>query len=667
MPSSDGLRDFSAFDFAVKDTVPAPDVDLPTQMDSLEATQQILSPSFDHFMTMPYDFIYPLPQMDLAMPDVRAPVVQRECPPETEQGLSRFGSRLPWLEQTTASAGSRTKSSHAEQSTSCPAEDVPSPNLKSNFTSHPKLQVTNKCRERIASEMDAFAAVISPQLVLPTKHALGRFLAGYTMGFYDHNPVIHLPTLDLEEVSLELFLALTSIGARYCREERKSEELFQAAKAVVFERLKSAGSSNAGMHGESHLTPRNETQPGPNDRCLTNRARLQAVQALLTLFGASIWFSTKVPARARDAAILRSLLGVMVHEISTRPPTEQLGTEWETWIQQETLKRIQLHAFCLSNIQTIAYDATPALTWSSVDLPLPCSERRWRATDQATWIQAQDNAGTVNATLKEMVSQLFQGGTTSSFCFTSFGGYVLIHAILQHIWLLYQTAQIRPGGPVLQSADCALIEQALRRWCIGWEQNKESSMDPISPNGPLAFTSTALLRLAYIQISVSPKLTPLLSAWNPTEIARLLSNISPIQRSDRVTTAVLHCAHALSIPAKLGIEFVAHTMSFFWSNQHALCALESAMLLSKWLEAVTVVNPQPPLTDAEVQLLQFVNEILAETEQEPALEHLGATSVRLNSLVVRVWAKIFRAGSVWDFVDLVGDSLEEYADLLDSQ
>lgn len=42
------------------------------------------------------------------------------------------------------------------------------------------------------------------------------------------------------------------------------------------------------------------------------------------------------------------------------------------------------------------------------------------------------------------------------------------------------------------------------------------------------------------------------------------------------------------------------------------------MLLSKWLEAVIVVNPQPPLTDAEVRLLDFVNEIMAETEEGTA-------------------------------------------------
>ncbi len=56
---------------------------------------------------------------------------------------------------------------------------------------------------------------------------------------------------------------------------------------------------------------------------------------------------------------------------------------------------------------------------------------------------------------------------------------------------------------------------------------------------------------------------------------------------------------------------------------------------------------------------------MAETEEDTTPERFGATSMRLNSVIVRIWAKLFRAGSVWDFFDLVGDSLEEYADLLD--
>ncbi|KIX94344.1 uncharacterized protein Z520_10054 [Fonsecaea multimorphosa CBS 102226] len=669
MASNGDLLDFEVFDIATKDSTAVPDLDLSAQLGDPEATNQIFSQDFDQIMSMPYDFIYPLPQIDLGMPDARKSNIQPGRQLDVGSGLSRFGSRLPSLEPISGrtSSDSHIQHNQTEQPMSGTADDMPSPDLKLTFAAHPKLQVTNKCRERILSEMVAFAAVLPPQLVLPTKHALGRFMAAYTMGYYDHNPVIHLPTLDLEQVALELFLALASIGARYCREERKSDELFQAAKVVIFERLKSNDSSYTETHDGGHLSLPTESHVTVGDRRLTDQARIQVTQALITLVGASTWFSTKISARARDTATLRTLLGVVISEFSTKPLVGQPGTEWEHWIKQETLKRIQLHSFCLSNIQTIAYNTTPTLIWSSVDLPLPCSERRWRARDEAGWKQAGDHGDGVEPTLKEMLHRLFQDGEDTSFCFTSLGGYVLIHAILQHIWLLYQSARIRPGPPILQPSDCKMIGEALRRWCIGWEQDKESSMDPISPNGPLAFTSTALLRLAYIQISVSAKLTPVLSVWNSTEIARLLSYAPPLQRNDSVTRAVLHCAHALSIPAKLGIEFVAHNMSFFWSNQHALCALESAMLLSRWLEAVTVMNPQPPLTNGEVQLLQFVKEVVAETEHGCAVDSVSGTNVRLNSVVVRVWSKIFRAGSVWEFVDLVGDSLEEYADLLEGQ
>ena len=109
MSSSGDLRDFPAVDFATKDSIPAPDVDLSRRVNNSEATDQIFSPNFEHFMTMPYDFIYPLPQTDFGMFDTSEAFIQHGVQPDSQQGLSRFRSRLPSLEPTTISSGSRIK------------------------------------------------------------------------------------------------------------------------------------------------------------------------------------------------------------------------------------------------------------------------------------------------------------------------------------------------------------------------------------------------------------------------------------------------------------------------------------------------------------------------------------------------------------------------------
>lgn len=159
--------------------------------------------------------------------------------------------------------------------------------------------------------------------------------------------------------------------------------------------------------------------------------------------------------------------------------------------------------------------------------------------------------------------------------FSSLGGCALIHALIQKIWLVRNVRlPLQQPEDRLSADQMNAFENALRIWAIYWEQNQESSMDPLSPHGPIAFTSTALMRLAYIRLNMSLHASP------------------SIQRSERLTQAALHCAHALSIPVKLGLSYIAETQVRFSSNQHALCSLGCALLLSKWLECVTVKKPQ---------------------------------------------------------------------------
>jgi hypothetical protein len=57
-----------------------------------------------------------------------------------------------------------------------------------------------------------------------------------------------------------------------------------------------------------------------------------------------------------------------------------------------------------------------------------------------------------------------------------------------------------------------------------------------------------------------------------------------IQRGPHLLPALLHATHALSIPVNLGIEYVSRSQAFVWSIQHALCGLEFAVLVNKWLK-----------------------------------------------------------------------------------
>jgi hypothetical protein len=132
-----------------------------------------------------------------------------------------------------------------------------------------------------------------------------------------------------------------------------------------------------------------------------------------------------------------------------------------------------------------------------------------------------------------------------------------------------------------------------------------------------------------------------------------------------LTRAALHCAHALSTPIKLGINYVARTLVVSWSNQYALCSFECAVLLAKWLEIATVPNPQPKLTEQETKLLEFVLEMVMEAHHGVSRPWLLANNTRLSAAVTRLWARLFTADYIYELVNLIGRSLNRYADILD--
>lgn len=138
--------------------------------------------------------------------------------------------------------------------------------------------------------------------------------------------------------------------------------------------------------------------------------------------------------------------------------------------------------------------------------------------------------------------------------------------------------------------------RALRSWTSGWQQAPESSLDPNNENGPIPFTSSALLGLAYVRIYINLGPYRQLETRDPVRIAKALSRSPRVERSDGVISALLYATHALSIPVRLGVDRVARSQAFFWSVRHSLSGLECAVLLSKWLQSLAASVDSSPLT-----------------------------------------------------------------------
>ncbi|EXJ67852.1 uncharacterized protein A1O5_09198 [Cladophialophora psammophila CBS 110553] len=585
-----------------------------------------------------------------------------------DASISRFGSRLPSLAPEDK-----------------PPQTGPHPQGPTRLNSR-DLFISAECRQHIIDELATFSGCIDGDFVLPSRHALSRLIGGYFKNFHAHYPFFHVATLRMDSIHVELLLAIAALGARYTREPEMGVELFRVSRSVVLERLRRRQRRKANMSLEQRAQntsfSRSDTRLGSNSAAnLDSNCKrdegfcvVEMVQTLLLLIAIASWYRRE-PA-VTDALSIRSVLHSLIQDDELSRTKEQSSEEWREWVRFETIKRTLLVVFCFFNIHTILFDLPPMMLASGLRLDLPCSEKEWKAANELDWREARAESRSPRQDFQDAFSCLFANpgewnGSTQMITkgFSALGGCALIHAVIQHIWLARNARLpvVQEDSSSLSDEEMNVFERALKRWAMYWERDQESSMDPLSPHGPVTFTSTALLRLAYIRLNMDLGPVRSLSSWDPFTVANSLHQSPKVQRSDKMTRAALHCAHALSIPVKLGINYVAQTQLILWSNQHALCSLECAVLLAKWLEAVTMPDPNPPLTPAEQRVLEFVVQLVAETEYKMSCDRILTQKVRLSGMVVRLWAKLYQSSSVWQMVNLIGESLSIYADRLEAE
>ncbi len=256
------------------------------------------------------------------------------------------------------------------------------------------------------------------------------------------------------------------------------------------------------------------------------------------------------------------------------------AVEWETWIRLEAGTRTKLIAYCFFNLCSIAYNTPPLLLTSEVNLYLPNPSRMWRAESAWHWQEARQSYPHVEIPLQDAFSRLLnrpsQGPPSPA---TSLGNYVLIHALIQHIFLLKQTsfASLSPFDihRGLKTEDVEEVSQALRVWTIGFEQHRQLRANEAGQGaenyqgGPVAFNSTALLRLAYIRLHTELSPSRSLETRDHVLIASAFSGSPLLVRSPRLVRAVVQAIHALSMLVKMGVNYVARTKSSEWSMQHS--------------------------------------------------------------------------------------------------
>ncbi|KIV92492.1 hypothetical protein, variant 1 [Exophiala mesophila] len=490
-----------------------------------------------------------------------------------------------------------------DQNTRDDASSIPTGPAQVPLT--PLRSITREQRAWLEAQLADFRDVI-PGFYLPSQHSLTRYMTSFLDGFHSHLPHVHAPTARFEDLAPDAILAFAATGAQYVFEHRNADRLFHAGRAVLMERLRryrenvvrqsetspasviSAGSDYGRSRRLKRVSAAN-TLGEKEDSWKEQWALHQCLAAAVTLMGYGAWEGVDL---LRESLRLSSVVLECLREIATLTPVsdDTTGLGWKEWARAESERRAQLVAFTFLETLSIAYNVSPYLLNSQFDIRLPCTTAEWKANTEEEWRAARAEVHSEQMHYQQALAVLFDTSKTDSPPIpmtTPFGNYILLHGLLQRILLASEVSNPTDDQiSTMSRNEFDQMEYALRSWTVVWQKTPESSLDPRNANGPIPFTSSALLGLAYVRLHLLLGPHRSLETRDKNRIATSLMKSPPVRRGHRILPAILYAIHALSLPVRLGIESVGRSQAFFWSIRHALSSLECAVLLSKWLTAI---------------------------------------------------------------------------------
>ncbi|KAL3495470.1 hypothetical protein BJX62DRAFT_222663 [Aspergillus germanicus] len=449
---------------------------------------------------------------------------------------------------------------------------------------------------------------------------------------------------------------MMALGAVDRFEFAAATELFYLSKALL-------------LDSQQHRVRSEPRKPSAAEEHTTLRKQmLDELRCLLCLAYFASWQSD--PSIRNETCILVGLLAQALRLVGLEetPQPAQYDDSWEQWSQVESERRSKLFAFCFLNVHSIAYDIPPSIWCDEITLKLPCSCPEWTAPDATSWDMLRrattpNEQGYVNDALDILLSGTKQADPNIA-TVSPVGNYVLMHGLLHKI--LWTRRSISGNLSRAFSQDFqARLESALQQWTLSWQQTPESNLEPLDPNGPLPFTSSALLSLAYVRNCFDIFPTRKLSTWSPAEIAQILQNSFPVDRKCITLLAAYHAANLLSTLVKLGVQYFKHNQAVLWSIEAALCGLDCSIFLEKWLRRVQETMSDVPLTDHEIQLVTWMQDIVYEglsSANEGSFSQATPPAI-LPEQIITVWSHIMQGNSPYPFIKMIGDVLVEYKQL----
>ncbi|GKZ20536.1 hypothetical protein AbraIFM66951_005861 [Aspergillus brasiliensis] len=492
---------------------------------------------------------------------------------------------------------------------------------------------------------------------LPSQFRLNRYVKSYFDGWTQHLAFVHEPTLDLEESSIDFVLALASLGAQWCLEQRNALNLYLASMAILRRRamIDNQFPSTARLGQKLEFTP---------------KKAYNLLSTAVILLGYASWES---PTASSDISTLVCITTPCIEMVGLTE-CAAAGTTWLHWVEQESRRRLCLVAFVLLETLSVAYNLPPALFGSRIGLQLPCESRLWHATSAEDWARLRATPGSRDQPLyRDALSSMLQWHTARrrlDFEMTAEGGYVLMHGLLQRIHLLREvSAPLISHESDLPGAEIDRLKGALNIWSMLWDRSSRSNSDLGS------FISCTLLALAHIRIHIDFSPYERLASRDPTLIAVSLLRCPPIPSTPSIISALAYATSALSFTIGIGIDSLAKNYKYTSAIRHALAGFESAIFLSKWLMSLHEARERDHLTEHENSILHRIKQNLTEAynsvnnpedmfvwTQTRSPSDWNGKQMALATLAV--WGRVLKHDSPWSILGVMGASLDQYASRL---
>jgi len=347
-------------------------------------------------------------------------------------------------------------------------------------------------------------------------------------------------------------------------------------------------------------------------------------------------------------------------------------SDWNTWIQRETAKRIRYGIFVFGSLLNITFSYPVSTLVSDLGGELPCAEELWEAAPGEEWLEIAaryHHTFSYQSCIDHIL--LAKPLTLPPDCpLPAFGALTLMHGVLSQLWISGQCSAMMWGREQSGQELSRLAEGILGR-CekIVFHGRHESELKPSSPGSPLPFNVVSLLRLAHLRHFAHDFGFPsksLLHAHDPTYVASAMATFvaQPLVRYPELIKLIRTVYEVLHEPIRVGYALVRRTAALHWGIEHCLtgwCGSMSTppatlllltiltpavLLLAKWTHTV---ETQPPLNAAESEMLCDIRNLLQDVDIEIADDASVAKEIVLlwSTLMDDTWVCKFPVAGLW--------------------